>query len=90
MALGAMALLRAALLAAPPPTPWEAGEPLPLRPEELRGADFRLLPGVGPVLAELLEAARIAAGGRLDEAALSRVEGVGPATLRRWEPLWAK
>lgn len=84
LVLGLLACLRAWLLSAPPPAPWEAGHPLPLRIEQLRGAEFRLLPGVGPVLAERLEAARVAAGGRLTEAAADAVPGVGPALLARW------
>jgi predicted flap endonuclease-1-like 5' DNA nuclease len=84
--LGVLALGRAWVLSAPPLTVGEVGEPVPLDPYALSGDEFRLLPGVGPVLAGRLEAARVAAGGRLTPAALRAVSGVGPALLRRWDP----
>jgi len=87
LALGLLACLRAWWLSAPPPAPWQAGRPVPLRVEELHGDAFRLLPGVGPVLAGRLEAARVAAGGRLDPQALLAVPGVGPALRARWQAL---
>ena len=68
----------------------EAGEPIPIRLEELRGPAYRLLPGVGPVLAERLESARVAAGGVLDAAAAAAVRGVGPTLLARWAVLRAR
>lgn len=83
--LGLLALLRAWLACGPPPAAWQAGEPVPLRLEALRGAEFRLLPGVGPVLAARLEAARQAAG-RLDPSD-PHVPGVGPALLAKWAAL---
>ncbi len=55
---------------------------LPLK--ALKGRDFRLLEGAGPVMARRLEAARLAAGGRLDEQTLTQVEGVGPVRAARW------
>jgi hypothetical protein len=58
-----------------------------MRVEDLRGAEFRLLPGVGPVLAERLEAARVAAGGRLLPERVQDVPGVGPALAARWAAL---
>lgn len=82
--LGLLALLRAACF---PGTParWElAVEPCSMRLEDLAGERFRLLPGVGPVLAGRLESARRASGGRLDAAAAARVPGVGPSLLARW------
>lgn len=75
---------------APPAGPFEGIDPraagtLIRRPlGALSGGDFRLLEGVGPVMAGRLEAARLAAGGRLDAAALRRVQGVGPVRARRW------
>ena len=84
-ALGLLALLRAWLACGPACAPWQAGEPVPLRLEALRGDEFRLLPGVGPVLAARLEAARQAAG-RLDPAD-PHVPGVGPALLAKWAAL---
>ncbi len=65
----------------------EVGVPLELRLEELQGPGFRLLPGVGPVLAVRLEAARVAAGGVLDREAAAAVRGVGPSLLSRWEQM---
>jgi hypothetical protein len=87
VALGLLAIVRAWLVSVPPPAPWEAGTPVPMRVEELRGDEFRLLPGVGPVLAGRLEAARVAAGGRLSPEDLDAVPGVGPVLLARWEAL---
>jgi hypothetical protein len=88
LALGALAVVRALVLSAPPVAAWEAGTSVPLRVEDLAGADeFRLLPGAGPVLAERLEAARLAAGGRLQPERLAEVPGVGPALLARWRAL---
>jgi hypothetical protein len=78
--LGALAVLRAWLSGVPPPAPWEAGTTVPLRVEELRGEEFRLLPGVGPVLAARMEAARAAGG--LDRE--PHVPGVGPMLRAKW------
>ena len=61
-----------------------AGEPLEVRLESLQGEGFRLLPGVGPVLAERLEHARVAAGGVLSPQMAASVRGVGPSLLARW------
>lgn len=84
LALAACGLLRAALQARAPP-PLEAhGRVFPVRIERLAGDEFRLLPGVGPVLAERLEAARQQAGGRLSGRDAERVPGVGPALRTRW------
>jgi hypothetical protein len=85
--LGVLAVVRAWMLAVPPPSPWEAGEPIRLGLESLRGEEFRLLPGVGPALAERLEAARVAAGGQLHEDDLAHVRGVGPVLRERWSAL---
>jgi hypothetical protein len=82
--LGVLALGRAWVLSAPPLSIDQVGEPVRLDPYALSGDDFRLLPGVGPVLAGRLEAARVAAGGRLTRAALRAVSGVGPALMERW------
>jgi hypothetical protein len=79
--------VRAWWLAAPAPDPRTLGEPIPLEIEALSGDGFRLLPGVGPVLAARLEAARVAAGGRLTQADLLRVPGVGPSLRARWAAL---
>jgi predicted flap endonuclease-1-like 5' DNA nuclease len=85
--IGVLALARAWWLSAPAPDPRALGERIPLEVEALAGEDFRLLPGVGPVLAERLERARVAAGGRLAPADLSRVSGVGPSLRARWAAL---
>jgi hypothetical protein len=85
--LGLLALARACRVGAPPPAARLSGEPVPLRLEDLRGAEFRLLPGAGPVLAERLEAARVAAGGRLLPERVQDVPGVGPALAARWAAL---
>lgn len=85
--LGSVALLRAACTGPDAVPPGVAGEIVELRLESLAGAEFRLLPGVGPVLAARLEAARVAAGGRLDEAAAAEVKGVGESLLARWRTL---
>jgi predicted flap endonuclease-1-like 5' DNA nuclease len=84
LAVGALAVVRAWLSAAPPVSPERAGARIELSLEALEGDEFRLLPGVGPVLAGRLEAARQAAGGRLSERDLGAVAGIGPALLERW------
>ena len=85
--IGVLALVRAWEAARPPPDPRTLGQPIALDVEALQGEDFRLLPGVGPVLAARLEAARVAAGGRLAGRDLLRVAGVGPSLRARWESL---
>jgi|GEM_PF-3551475 len=75
------------MLSAPPVAASQVGTPVPLRIEDLAGDEFRLLPGVGPVLAERLEAARVAAGGRLPPERQLAVPGVGPALLAKWSAL---
>lgn len=87
LALGTLAAARACVLSAPPVAAWEVGTPVPLRVEDLAGDEFRLLPGVGPVLAGRLETARRAAGGRLLPERLLDVQGVGPALAARWAAL---
>lgn len=88
LVLGLVGVGRAWARARPPVSPWDVGRPVSLRPEDLSGDAWRLLPGVGPVLAERLEAARREAGGVLSARDLEHVEGVGPATLARWRALW--
>lgn len=85
--LGVLALARAWVISAPPAAFGLAGEEVVLDPLLLTGAEFRLLPGVGPVLAGRLEAARLAAGGQLTRTALRQVRGVGPVLLERWDSL---
>jgi hypothetical protein len=51
VAVGAMALVRAWLAAEPPPLAHRIGAGVELRLDALQGDEFRLLPGVGPVLA---------------------------------------
>lgn len=85
--LGLLAGLRAALVPPQPPEWVVLAEPVPLVLEQLAGEEYRLLPGVGPVLAERLEAARRAAGGVLDPEAAAGVTGVGPVLLARWAAL---
>lgn len=85
--LGLLALSRALWLARPPPRAEHLGEAVALDVTALQGSGFRLLPGVGPVLAERLEAARLAAGGVLGLDELREVPGVGPVLLRRWTRL---
>ena len=87
--LGLLALGRAACADGGPVSAAEAGRPLDLAVENLQGERFRLLPGVGPALAARLEAARVAAGGRLDPARLEEVPGVGPVLAARWRALGA-
>lgn len=61
-----------------------AGETLELNSAD--AADLRLLPGVGPKLADRIVAERVRRGGfgRVDD--LRSVKGVGPATLARLRP----
>jgi predicted flap endonuclease-1-like 5' DNA nuclease len=84
VAIGALAVVRAWMAAAPPPSPAQVGTRVDLSIEALSGDEFRLLPGVGPVLAGRLEAARQAAGGRLREQDLDTIAGIGPALRARW------
>lgn len=87
LVLGVLALV-AALVRGPGPVPADqVGEVVPLVLEDLRGEAFRLLPGVGPVLAARLEDARVAAGGRLDPGDARRVHGVGEVLSARWQAL---
>lgn len=85
--LGLLALGRAACPGARDVPAALAGRPLDLSVDGLAGDEFRLLPGVGPSLAARLEAARVAAGGRLDPARLEQVPGVGPVLAARWRAL---
>ncbi len=62
-----------------------AGQPVEVRLEALEGQAFRLLPGVGPVLAERLEKARVEAGGVLNARDADAVRGVGPSLLAQWD-----
>ena len=84
---GVIALSRAWVLSAPQPSFGMAGEQVVLDPLALTGAEYRLLPGVGPVLAGRLEAARLAAGGQLTREALREVRGVGPVLMEGWDSL---
>lgn len=85
--LGVVAILRASCVGPAHIPAAVAGEPIPLQLETLSGQAFRLLPGVGPVLAARLEQARLAAGGTLDEAGARAVHGVGEVLLSRWRAL---
>ena len=84
LAVGVLALVRAWLAAAPPLRAEQAGTRVELSIGALSGDEFRLLPGVGPVLAGRLEAARRAAGGRLREQDLAGIAGIGPSLVERW------
>ncbi|MFT7465109.1 MAG: DNA uptake protein ComE-like DNA-binding protein [Pseudohongiellaceae bacterium] len=82
--IGLLALLRAACLQAEAPRAETVGEPIPLVIEQLSGQSWRLLPGVGVVLAGRLEQARLSAGGVLDMQGADGVSGVGPSLLEQW------
>jgi len=84
LAVGLLAVVRAWLAAAPAPSPDQVGARVELSIDALQGDEFRLLPGVGPVLAGRLEAARRAAGGRLRAGDLDGIAGIGPALAGRW------
>lgn len=86
--IGLVALLRAACSGVGLVAPERVGAPIDLRLQALSGNDFRLLPGVGPVMGSRLEAARRRAGGVLAPADLDQVPGLGPVTRARWEALW--
>ena len=86
--LGSVALVRVLCSGGTQVTPEQAGDPIDLRLQALSGDDFRLLPGVGPILAERLEAARRRAGGVLVPADLEHVRGLGPVSRARWQALW--
>lgn len=61
----------------------------PLDLNTARAADFELLPGVGPALAQRIVEHRVAHGGFADVEALGAVRGIGPKTLARLRPLVA-
>jgi len=86
LALALLGLARAGLRARPLPPLGEHGRVFAVRVEQLAGDEFRLLPGVGPVLASRLEEARRRAGGRLALDDVEDVRGVGPVLRARWEP----
>ena len=88
--LGLIAVVRVGCSGAVEPTAASVGEPLSLELADLAGDELRLLPGIGPVLAERLEAARSAAGGTLDEATCLAVPGIGKGLLARWRRLQAR
>lgn len=87
LVVGLVALFRA-LTVPMVPDPLEVGIAVDIRLESLEGDAFRLLPGVGPVLAKRLEMARKQAGGVLHYGDLSEVKGVGPVRLKQWGDLW--
>ena len=85
--LGLLAVVRAAWPSSAYLPPERAGPAVSIRLETLAGPAFRLLPGVGPVLAERLEQARSETAGPFDERAAGEVRGIGPALLARWAEL---
>lgn len=85
--IGWVAVWRALCVDIDSPRAENLGEPMALNLEQLSGDEWRLLPGVGEVLAGRLERARVAAGGSLDEDGVDAVSGVGPRLLARWRRL---
>ncbi|MCP4573135.1 MAG: helix-hairpin-helix domain-containing protein [bacterium] len=84
--------LDAVLAAAEPPAPPPAPPPkpqltTPLPVNTCSVDSLTMLPGVGPVLAGRMAAARTAAGPFRDAADLQRVKGIGPALSARLGPL---
>lgn len=88
--IGLAALCRAACVDLEAPRASAVGEPVTVQLEQLSGDAWRLLPGVGEVLAARLEQARVEAGGHLDTQSIDRVAGVGPVLLARWLRLQAR
>ena len=82
--IGLAAVCRAGCIDLEPPRASAVGEPVTVQLEQLSGDAWRLLPGVGEVLAARLERARLGAGGHLDAQSIDRVAGVGPVLLARW------
>ena len=90
MVIGLVALCRASCVDLEAPRASAVGEPVEIQLDQLSGDGWRLLPGVGEVLASRLEQARVEAGGHLDEQAIDRVPGVGPQLLTRWLRMQAR
>gem|GEM_PF-3082529 len=90
MIIGLAALCRASCADLDAPRASAVGEPVEIRLEQLSGDAWRLLPGVGEVLAARLEQARLDAGGHLDQQGIDDVPGVGPRLLARWLRLQAR
>ena len=62
---------------------------IPLRVQTMSGQDWAALPGVGPCLAERIEADRQRNGGFGSLQGLKRVPGVGEGRLRAWKKLFS-
>lgn len=57
---------------------------IPLHPDRMTLADWMVLPGIGPKLAERIEADRQKNGDFGSLGALQRVSGIGPKRIDRW------
>lgn len=58
---------------------------IPLHPDRMNLADWEALPGIGPRLAERIEADRQKNGDFGTLAALKRVSGIGPKRINDWQ-----
>lgn len=58
---------------------------IPLHPDRMNLSDWEALPGVGPRLAERIEADRQKNGDFGELAALRRVSGIGPKRINDWQ-----
>ncbi len=79
----AVAVLLAAARESPPPQLGGLGG---IDPATANAAELRLLPGIGPRLAERIDAHRLEWGPPRRPEDLLEVPGIGPATLRAIEP----
>lgn len=62
---------------------------IPLHPDRMSVADWEALPGVGPKLAQTIEADRQDNGDFVAFEALDRVKGIGPKKLEEWRGYFA-
>jgi len=61
---------------------------IPLHPDRMSGEDWEALAGIGPRMAEVIEAERQRNGDFGSLAGLQRVKGIGPKRLAVWKPFF--
>jgi competence protein ComEA len=61
---------------------------IPLHPDRMSGEDWEALVGIGPRMAEVIEAERQRNGDFGSLAGLQRIKGIGPKRLAAWKPFF--